>query len=217
MKAANWFRVAAILLVAFALILVGSLIPAAANTQPQLTAGSEPNVNGEVFMDTTASPSTPAEALSGPVRYKFVSGNEFLPFDSTLTYHFFGSGIYAIANPGNYPFRAPIDLPHGAQVTRIDYYVIDNSDSASLTAGYTYAEPATTPLVFVFEITTEGLTTNSSIKTLSQVGAPLFTVDTSRRVYGLSYQPSAAGMTLMMVGARIEYTFPTSYLPVINR
>ncbi len=155
----------------------------------------------------------------GPTYYSTYGAYEFLPNDSDLSYEFFGTALYAWDMPlmGMY-FFLPVELPNGAQVTQIQFYVIDNSISEYITMEFYRAEPsAGNTGQWLGSVTSFGLLTTSLVQTIGINGSPITTIDNSKYSYYLRYPPALEGAAHMITGARIEYQMPTTYLPAISR
>lgn len=73
------------------------------------------------------------EAQLAPVTaYKTLSGLDFHPVDSDMTYSSVNGGLYSVALLANYGFSAALNLPSGSTVTGITFFVVDNADTAAI-------------------------------------------------------------------------------------
>lgn len=186
-----------------------------------LLTGGIPQVRAaEGSANALAQPAqTNLSAAVGPTYYRTYGAYEFLPDDSDLSYEFFGTALYAWDMPlmGMY-FFLPVALPNGAQVTQIEFYVIDNSVSDYITMEFYRAEPgAGNSGQWLGSVTSYGLLTTSAVQTLVISGAPITTIDNSRYSYYLRYPPALEGAAHMVTGARIEFQTPANYLAVITK
>jgi hypothetical protein len=152
---------------------------------------------------------------AGPVYYKTYTAFEFQPSISTLTFAPAAAALYVVDLPAGGPsFKKALDLSNGAQITRIDVYVVDNSASYDMSVGLFYCEPSSEAGQYsVIELTSSGFPTSLLVQTISATGNPIITVDNTTRQYYLRYGPVITGSDHMLVGARVQYTLPVIYLP----
>lgn len=179
-----------------------------------------PIADGQPLLASSALELLPSKAVasSGPVYYRTYGSYEFRSAHSDLTYAPSGGGLYALAiPPGGQSFKAPVDLPNGAQVNRIRFYVIDNSASDMTLALYQVEPAVSTGQSEIAWVSTSGLASSTAVRTVTITGTPIVTIDNLRYAYALRYAPVIAGMAHMLVGAQIEFSLPTNYLPVITR
>jgi hypothetical protein len=156
------------------------------------------------------------EAAAGPVYSINYGGFEFQTTDSTLTFTAFGSGLYATSLPSSLSFKRGIDLPNGAQITRIDLYAIDNSSTNNITVQLYYFAPSVgINQTQITSLSTTGLPNSSSVQTVSLTGSPIVTIDNTANRYYFRYQPSIIGIDHVLVGMHVEYTLPVTYLPTV--
>ena len=169
---------------------------------------------------TPSQPAVPAAPAAGATLYQVYGSYEFQPTDSNLTYAPYGAAMYAVTVPGGTPsFKCPLHLPNGAQVSRVSFYVVDNSAAANMTLQFYRSEPAANTSQYeIGFVTTAGLPTSTAVQTVTIYGAPILAmIDTLHYAYSLRYQPSIAGSLHMLVGARVEYTAPSAYLPLVMK
>jgi hypothetical protein len=159
------------------------------------------------------------QTAASPVYYRTYAGIEFQPSGSDLTYSPYGTGISANTIPaGGLSFKRALDLPNGAQVNRISMYAIDNNATNNMTMGVVRNDPSQgTTQSYLTSFSTNNLITASTVQTVTVSGLPIFTVDNSRFDYCLRYEPVIAGTNHTLVGAKVEFTLPTAYLPMINK
>jgi|GEM_PF-4774283 len=153
---------------------------------------------------------------SAPVYHRTYAGFEFLPSHSTLTYAPYSDGIYATTIPvtGHY-FKKALDLPNGAEIRRIDLYVIDNSSLYNMTAQLVKFTPASGSQDVIASLYTAALPVSLTIQSVSITSNPLVTTDNSAGQYYLRYQPVTSGDEHVLMGVHIEYTLTTRYLPSV--
>ena len=69
----------------------------------------------------------PSVATAPGTYYRTFSGTRFQPTASALTYTASGGAIYATAlPPGGFSFSLDFDLPQGAKITEVVFFVKDN-------------------------------------------------------------------------------------------
>ena len=102
-------------------------------------------IDGLVHYNSAAEYSAPISAapVVTPVYHRTYFGSEFRPGHSDLTYAPTGCAMYATALPSGGPsFKRALDLPDGAQITRIDSYVIDNDTTNFMTLALYQSTPS---------------------------------------------------------------------------
>ena len=208
-------------LTSFGIILVsaqsgGAQAVSTSNTPEPLLADGLP-----VEIQPAAEPAQPAAvAATGPVYYRTIAGSEFRPSHSDLTFAPAGAAMYALTIPSSQSFKRPLELPNGAQVTKISMFAIDNDPVNNMTLQLTRNNPAVSVgQTFVSTFSTTNAVTGPSIQTISVDGSvtPIITVDNSTFNYALRYQPTIVGDFHVLVGVRIEFTLPTGFLPLVSR
>ena len=147
---------------------------------------------------------TPPEVLP-PTDYITLAGADFHSNSSNMTFAAQGGTLYATAIDPTYTFQTRLDLPQGATITQVTWYVIDNHASnfyMSLKTHRPSDDSVTTPA----SVTSSDPSPN--LQTFNEVIST--TVDNSTRSYYISFLPEAASSDLRIVGARIRYTQPDS-------
>jgi hypothetical protein len=177
-----------------------------------------PTIDGQVMSSTAVSeaarPDTPA--APGPTMYRTIPSFEFHPTTSNLTYSSYGSAIYALAIPGGgFSIKAEVDLPNGAQVTRITVYVVDNSSTDNMSIQFYRTQLSTSDQIELDSVSTAALPTSTAVQTVSMSGTPIAIIDNSQYAYCLRYGPVITGNAHMLVGARVDFNVPTGFLPLI--
>lgn len=94
---------------------------------PQIAAAAQPVGSAASGLSPNVLPGVATPATVAGVSYKTIGGQNFSPRDSDLTYGTGGSGmpIWAKAN-GAEIFAARVDLPQGARITEVVWYIVDN-------------------------------------------------------------------------------------------
>jgi len=169
---------------------------------------------------TAASPDEPQAPTGGATQYLMIGGWEFKPTDTALTYSYYGSGMFAVIIPDSAQnFRAPIHLPNAAQVTRVTFYIVDDSSTKNMTLQFYRSEPAANTSNYeIGFVTTAGLPTSTAVQAVTIYGAPILTViNNLQYAYCLRYAPAVSGITHILVGAMIEYTVAAAFLPLVMK
>ncbi len=94
--------------------------------KPPATKG-DGTAAGRVHADSSPISSTIASAPISGYTYRFVSMYDFRPFYGTSVWTWGGSGAYSAG--GASPMRASIEIPAGALVRDVEYYVYNGSSS----------------------------------------------------------------------------------------
>jgi hypothetical protein len=91
------------------------------------------NVDGQIQpMPDTSLPAQEQDPLLplliNAKQYRSYLATDFQSTHSDLTFASYGPAIYALNIPsGGFSFKMQIDLPNGAQISRITIYVVDNN------------------------------------------------------------------------------------------
>ncbi|MFZ2098860.1 MAG: hypothetical protein WAV05_19670 [Anaerolineales bacterium] len=215
----------------FILLITGSLVfflgvalAGNLNLRNVTLAGTEepPMVDGLPVLpaENQQSPQEVNAVSAGSTYFRMYSAFEFKPAHSELTFSPFGAAMYAVSIPlGGQSFKCPLDLPNGAQVTQVSFYVVDNSSTYNMTLQfYRTQPPATTSQTEIGYVTTAGLPVSPNIQTVTIYGDPILTtIDYQNYAYHLRYEPVITGNSHMLIGAQVQYTFPVGFLPAIHR
>jgi hypothetical protein len=110
-------------------------------------------------------------------------------------------------------------LSNGARVTSISFYVVDNSETENMKLEFYRTEPAANISQYqIGYVTTANLPTSPDVQTVTLPGIPIIEkIDYVHYAYQLRYEPVIAGTSHLLVGARVEYSLPTGFLPLINK
>ncbi|HYF16105.1 MAG TPA: hypothetical protein VD971_13635 [Phycisphaerales bacterium] len=102
---------------------------------------------------------------------------------------------------------APVNLPHGATITAVHYYVVDNTASTDMFLSGIRQTVAGGLLTSFAAVNTSGA--SASIQTLSVTGLSI-TVDNSTTSYRILANTSGGwtGSAMFIRGVRIDYTMP---------
>lgn len=165
--------------------------------------------------------------------YKTYTGTNFTPLHGTDTVRWAsgtGGGVWVQSHPiaGAMYLEVRLDLPSGAQVTEMTFYVRNcetGPDAPQLYAGaYAPATAGYTALVPEFAAPTGSCGVTQS---LVQAIDPPVTVDNAQRVYVIGYKPNlyyplqdnydSNLVTTLLVGARVTYQMPGAFLPLVTR
>lgn len=184
----------------------------AAQTDPTAAWDEGRPVTAEVAQDDvaiSAVPTTPG------TYYRTFSGTRFQPTSSTLTYLAAGGAIYATAlPPGNFSFSLDFDLPPGAAITEVVFFVID-SDATNMDLSLRSYNPETDAFTALKSATTTGA--SPTLQTIVIPVDPPVQVANATTSYRLRVAPGVASSAHLLRGARIGYTVPQALLPVISK
>jgi hypothetical protein len=163
--------------------------------------------------------------------YQTYRGLDFRSLDSNdVVYWATGTGggvwfnSHARAGVSSY-LEAHVDLPSGAQVTAVTFYVraCDATFKPKLYFG-AYA-PASNGYVDIIPQFAPPTGACAQTLTITQPVDPPLTIDNAAQVYVIGYTPGAYYMTdtysnfvmELLVGARVTYQMPGAFLPYIQR
>lgn len=157
----------------------------------------------------------PSVQTAPGVLYRTFSGTRFQPTSSALTYSAMGGAIYATALPaGGFSFSLDFDLPAGATITEVVFFVIDN-DATNMDLSLRSYRPETDAFAAIASATSSGASPTLQIVVLP-VNPPV-QVDNTTTAYRLRVAPGVASAAHLLRGARIGYTVPVLFLPLIAR
>jgi hypothetical protein len=130
-----------------------------------------------------------------------------------MTYAPIGGAVYATALPGGgYSFSLDFDLPSGATITEVAFFVIDN-DATNWALSLRSYDPATDAFIILESGSSSGIST--ALQTIVIPVDPPIQVDNTTTSYRLRAAPGVASSNHLLRGARIGYTVSTTHLPVI--
>jgi len=150
--------------------------------------------------------------------YQTYIWRDFHPFQTSVNVSFTGDGanrrLYVTSGGGEVTAR--LQLPQGAQVTEVTYFYFDNTATPmDIGMGVTRDSLATGEYA-TFALVTPSITSTSMMSSTLAISPPLV-IDNSQYSYGIWVLMYAGTPNLGFRGARIGYTVPTVWLPLINR
>lgn len=156
------------------------------------------------------SPQSPASLT----RYKTLSGLDFRPLDSSISYALTENGSLYPVSPSTGPqFTASLDLPGGASVTDITFYFVDNA-TPDIQFRASFFNPSNGNSFDACNITTFGFPRLTTIQAISfSASSGSFVIDNSNYSYQLLINFSAFDGSQALYGARITYTEPDVPVP----
>lgn len=169
-------------------------------------------MNGQVVLNDSAIPLL--ETTPGTF-YRTYSGTRFSPTSSALTYNAAGGAIYATALPvGGFSFSMDFDLPAGAAITEVVFFVIDN-DPTNINLSLRSYNPETDSFMILKSAATMGA--SPTLQTIVIPVDPPIQVDNTTTSYRLRVAPGVASANHLLRGARIGYTIPQVFLPAVAK
>lgn len=187
----------------------------------QVTAQSEPTAEWEEGRLVTAGEAPadvaiPAVATTPGTYYRTYAGITFQPTNSGLTYSAIGGAVHATALPaGGYSFTLPLDLPPGATITEVVFFVVDNDATFNMTVELRSYTPETNTYSFLETQDTSGQST--VLQTIVLPVDPPIQTDLTTRSYLLRAAPGVPSSAHLLRGARVGYTVPQVFLPMVTR
>jgi hypothetical protein len=184
------------------------------------TTGTSANTaNTLVLRNASGGFNAGAVTLSGAItlptttrRYAIPTAG-FVPGGTGAGYSQFPSFIYG-TSPGQLAeFSAPLNLPDGATVTEVRFYLIDNDATQSFVL-LLHAKPLTAVTTTVIGSANSGGTTSPNVQQIVLSNGVPFVVDNDTTAYSIEAQWTipATFADLKIASARISYTL-TSPLP----
>lgn len=164
--------------------------------------------NSDEFAELMAAPTAPG------TMYRSYSGTAFTPTASTMTYAPIGSAVYVTAIPaGGYSLSYELSLPHGAAITEVVFYLVDNHMENFSLSLRSYNDMG------FLQIRASGTSSRASgaIQTIIIPVDPPVVVDNTTSTYRLRVVPGVANSNHLLYGARVGYTVPLNFLPMIDR
>ena len=115
-------------------------------------------------------------------------------------------------------FRLPINLPDGAQVITVTFFIVDDDPVADVNLAVISYTPAITIATNLTSTTTAGLPITTSVQAVAFAGRPLLTIDNAAAGYALRFAPIiSTSVALQIAGARVDYALPTNFLPLMQK
>jgi hypothetical protein len=151
--------------------------------------------------------------IAGGPGFISIGAFEFKPYSPSIAYDYTGGRLYNKATTTEV-FLAPVHLPHGAIVTQVVLYYVDNGPSDIRV--YLWATPLDSPSaeIKLADMTTSGASADP--RTLIINNFPNGNgIDNRSNAYTVSLDlPS--GSSYRIGGARIDYAFPIN-LPAVTK
>jgi len=187
----------------------------------QTVVGAETDPVWEDGLLLTADDQPPmVEILAAPTtagtHYRTFAGTRFQSTASELTYAPLGGAIYATAiPPTNLSFTLDFDLPPGAEITEVVFFVRDNHDPNDMNLSLRSYDPTTAQVITLASAITSGA--SPALQTIVIPVDPPVQVNPATTAYRLRVAPTIGTSAHLLYGARVGYTMPTAYLPLITR
>jgi len=153
------------------------------------------------------------QAVPGPLvfgtNYKTLASSTFQPWIGGDYTGSFGTIQSAPAGGASY-FRAPLDLPHGATVTSVEVYIVDNDPVNVANAWFFQDNTADGTYTFLGNPVVTGNTgeTPGSRTFVVPVAGGAQVLDTSAREYSVVIHVPGGDPDFEILGARVGYTGP---------
>jgi hypothetical protein len=138
--------------------------------------------------------------------YVTLAGADMRSSSSNMTYTNVGGMVYATAFAASNRFMKRLDLPQGAVIDQVEWFVIDNSDTDYLDLALYAHRLLDNSVTIPADSTTNGATTSEDIQNFTDT--PSITIDNALRAYTIAFLPTAATINLFVAGARVRYTPP---------
>lgn len=204
-----------LMLVSLALVLSLSSTLSFAQPEEQVIPPSEWIEGQQMTSNLTQSQYSLAAVPTTPgTTYKTFSGMAFSPTNSSLTYSAQGGAVYATAlPPGGYSFSLELDLPQGATITEVVFFVVDNDATYDMSLGLWLYNPETNAFTSLESTASTGAST--LLQTIVMPVSPPIQVDNTTTSYRLRVAPGVASSAHLLRGARIGYIVSQVYLPSV--
>lgn len=181
------------------------------------SAANAARLDGKVPGDFLAAGGTAvnAEKLDGVDSAVFgntqtYAGINFEPRGGTATKAYFSPGAISCV-AGTETFTQRVQLPEGARITSIDFRYFDNEAGAGasldLVAYNSFEQGGFVTETLASAVTTTGGARQTDTDAASQ---PAAVVDNDKWSYQLNWSPAVCSASMLLVGARVHYTLPTS-------
>ena len=154
-------------------------------------------------------------AIPGGPGFIMVHPSAFIPMDSTMQYSLTGGG--ALYNPGtiNSYYEAAVNLPHGAKVTKVVVYYLDNSSTYDIWVAFAAIGMDIPNLSIMGYLTSTGADTTNRVMEDTTITPD--TIDNQSIAYWIEVGlPGDQLADLRIRGVRIDYNYAVD-LPLINK
>lgn len=165
--------------------------------------------NSGEFVDLMAAPTVPG------TMYRSYSGTAFSTTASTMTYAPVGGAIYVTAIPaGGFSLSLELSLPHGAAITEVVFYLVDNHTTNFDLSLRSYVNDTN-----FLQVPASGLSVgaSSAIQTIILPVSPPVVINNTTNTYRLRAAPGTTGTAHLLYGARVGYSVPMNFLPMIDK
>lgn len=150
--------------------------------------------------------------------YQTYIWRDFQPFQSSVGVSFTGDGanrrLYMTSGGGEVTAR--LQLPQGAQVTEATYFYFKNTVTPMDLGMSIWREDLATGQIAGFASIVPSITSTNMLSATLTV-SPALVIDNSQYAYEIYVGMYAGTPNLGFRGARIGYTVPTVWLPLMNR
>jgi hypothetical protein len=147
--------------------------------------------------------------------YRTFSGTAFQPTASAMTFAPIGGAVYVTALPaGGFSLSYDMNLPHGATITEVVFFVVDNN-AANFGLSLRSYNPETNSFLTLESGISAG--ESAALQTIILPVNPPIVVDNPTTSYRLRVAPGVATSAHLLYGARVGYTVPTTFLPLVER
>ncbi len=190
-----------------------SLRPSEAQTGPEtiweegrqvVVGGNDPDA-----VSIQAVPTTPGS------HYRTYSGTAFQPSASTMTFSPIGGAIYVTALPaGGFSLNVEMLLPQGSTITEVVFFFVDN-DATNFGFSLRSYNLETDAFMTLESAASSGAST--TLRTITITVDPPIVIDNTTTTYRLRVAPGVASSAHLLHGARVGFTIPTTYLPLLER
>jgi len=148
----------------------------------------------------------PAVPTKAGTSYLTISGTRFQPTSSELTYSPSGGAVWATAlPPGGFSFSVDFDLPVGATITEVVFFVIDD-DVSNVGVSLRSYDPETGVFLTLESASSSGA--SPSVQAIVIPVDPPVQVDPATTSYRLRVVPVVTSTAHLLRGARIGYLDP---------
>jgi hypothetical protein len=177
------------------------------------TGDPAPDNNAPDIPQTAASPDAVPPTAPGTV-YKTYSGTAFTPHgtSSATTAYAGGGGVYRTA--GSIELDCLLELPQGARVTEIVYYLRDDNATTDIQYWFATYQPDIGAYSNIASGATTGVQSGAIVQRVFH-GSPLTIIDNTRYQYLLEVGLSETASTQVVYGARVGYVPAGVMLPAV--
>lgn len=140
---------------------------------------------------------------------KTMGAEHFISTHPNLVRQSLGGGAFATSLEPSYALVAPVDLPAGTIITRIDFYVIDDSLAQNISVSLNHIDPS------MGAAGPGGLTASSSgqsasVQIVSLEFSPPRVID-PQMSYRLRFEPRVTGQSHLLLAAKVYGASPEGF------